>query len=1170
MVCAGIIEAGWLTAAIVVPLAFNASAARPYEPLKVALLRSLVGVMVLAWLVLLLEERARPAPDTAIKRLRFWLAQPLVVPVLLFFASYAVSTLFSIDPTHSVWGSFDRLQGTYSTLCYVALFGFIAGYLRTSEQIDRLVTAIILSSVPIALIGTFQYVGLGLQDAGGTAATGTLGNPIFLSSYLIFVVPLTLAQGVRFCGTAVNHGAVQKRQMGAGLFFGAVLAVQVAAIAFSGSRGPMVGLAGAAFVVGVVALPRIRHWLWMPWVGAAVLGMLFLVVVSIPGSPVSSAFSLIRGAPSVERPVSVLSTEDPTVRVRVLLWDAATALLGRSQPLGIPGDELAPPDPHHALRLFVGYGPETGKDVLTAVRPPEVAAMEGWRERVDRAHNKTFDTAVATGLLGVLAYHALMIGLLTHALALLGWIGDRASQRIAMLIMVGGGVLGATASAFVDATGGSLTFVGLGLPFGVTSGVVVYVVLRCVTRGASVERWDGMGSALGLALFSGVVGHFLEVPFAFSTAATNTYFWMYSGLLVALSFHGRRQDEEAAQHPQKHAARTVPGVLSMLPQPAYREASVLGLMMVTILVTLTMNPIWSQTPTALGVAWPLVTAWLAGLVLLLGGWIRATPAASDGSPSDRVRAAVAYSVVSLGGSLVYWLVRGAGFSSWRSATAPDTAVATAAVLAADVAVYVCGVAMIATVLAVISTRAQRQGLRPARRPLWLYLPCVLVIGGVIWVKNVDVLRADVYLKEAQRYRQGGEYETALGLHEKARSLDSDEGRHYSESAMALQVMMSDGRVELSRREFARAEGERLMLEARHLSPYDPDNATNPGRYYLGLAAAGDARYASRGVAVLQEAGALAPLDVVVHTLLARAHHMMGQTQAAIDQLQRALEVDETNAEIPPLLADYHVDLALAHHMRGETQAAIEQVQRSLQVDGTHLVSWSLLADYYLDAGELDQSLDVFGRALRVAGYFPDFVEAGLEGRAKAYASAGRMAEMVGTILNATADRTPDGVVPWVIGRAYTLQGDPVEALPYLEDALSYFERAVALAPGNAESRTRLTQVYQQLRRWEEARLTLRRANLDSWSGALLQAALDLAGELINEALYVDAADVIETVLASYAEHAEAHKSLGVLYYRYLDRPDEGVAHMQRALELDPEDADAPLLRRTIDEYQRSR
>ena len=1129
-VCAGIIEAGWLTAAIVVPLAFNAHAARGYEPFKVVLLRSLVGVMALAWLVLALEERTRPAMGSGvIKRLRHWLALPLVVPVLLFSASYAVSTLFSIDPTHSVWGSFDRLQGTYSTFCYVALFGFIAGYLRTREQIDRLVAAIILSSLPVAVYAILQYLGLSHPDAtGGIAATGTLGNPIFLSSYLSLVVPLTLARIVISCAPDVKHGAVKRRQIGAALFYGAVLAAQATAILFSGSRGPVVGLAGAGFVAGAVALPRIRHWLWVPWIGAGVLGML-LVVVNLAGLTASPIFAPIREAPYVERVARVLDSDDPTSRVRVLLWDAAAELLGRSQPLGVPGDALAPPDRHHAIRPLVGYGPESSKDVLAAVRPPEVGVIEGRRERVDRAHNETLDIAVTTGLLGVMAYYVLMIGWFTLALTMLGWVGDRASRRTVISIMVTSGALAVVAAVFMDRTGGVLTFVGLALPFGVIAGVLAHVVLQCAGQGRAVERRDGTGQALGVAVLASVVGHFLAVQFAFSTAATNTYFWIYSGLLIAVSLHDQRLDDEDAGRAQKDASKIPPSPLSWPLRPEYRAASGLGFMVAVILVTLIMDLVWPETPNSHWVAWLFVTVWLAGLALLLADAARETPEPGGASPSAKVSAVVAYSAVSLGGSLVFWLVRGLSLSRWRSVTTPDTAVATAAVLADDVAMYVCCVTVVALALAAARIWLQTQDLRPARRTrLWLYLPCVLVIGGLFWFKNVNVLRADVYLTEAQRYRQVGAYETALALHEVARSLDSDEGFYYSESAITQQAMSSDGSIEASRRESARTEGERLMLEASRLNPYNPDNATNLGRYYLGLAAAGHTQYLSGGVVVLQKALALAPLDVTIHTLLARARHMTGDTQAAIDQ-----------------------------------------VQRSLHIDDTHVESLSLLVDFYFDAGEFSQSLEAFGRALRVADYFRDFIEVGLENRVRGYATAGRMADMVGTILNSTSDRMPDGLVPWAIGRAYLLQGERGEAVPYFEDALPYLERAEQLADGNEEPRSRLTQVYQGLGRWEEALETLGRGNGGTWSPALLQAAFDLGEDLIEQDLYAYAAEAFETVLASN-DHPHAHKVLGALYYDYLDRKDEGVAHLERALELDPGDADAPLLRQAIDQYRGNR
>ena len=391
--CGGIIEAGWLASVIVVPLAVNLHTFRGYDAVKVTLLRSLVGVMALAWLVLTVEEHARREPDQrAIHRWRRWLALPLVFPVLFFSASYVVSTLFSINPTKSVWGLFERLEGAYSTLCYVALFALVAGYLRTREQIDRLVTAIILSSVPVAVYGVFQHLGLGQVAAReDLIAVGTLGNAMYLSSYLILVVPLTLARLVTSQAPGGRHDAVQARRLGVALLYGSALAMQAAAILFSGSRGPVVGLAGAGFIAGAVALPRVRHWLWAPWLGAGVLGILLLVAVNLSGPTLSPIFAPIREAPYVGRFTRVLSTDDPTVRIRILHWDAATALLRRAEPLGIPGDTLAPPDRHHAMRPFVGYGPETIKDVLRAIYPPEFAHLGEGGNRLDRAHNETID-----------------------------------------------------------------------------------------------------------------------------------------------------------------------------------------------------------------------------------------------------------------------------------------------------------------------------------------------------------------------------------------------------------------------------------------------------------------------------------------------------------------------------------------------------------------------------------------------------------------------------------------------------------------------------------------------------------------------------------------------------------------------------------------------------------
>ena len=56
--CGKIIEAGWLATVAGVPLFFNIHTARTFEPDKLTLMRSIVIIMVLAWLIKVLEEGA--------------------------------------------------------------------------------------------------------------------------------------------------------------------------------------------------------------------------------------------------------------------------------------------------------------------------------------------------------------------------------------------------------------------------------------------------------------------------------------------------------------------------------------------------------------------------------------------------------------------------------------------------------------------------------------------------------------------------------------------------------------------------------------------------------------------------------------------------------------------------------------------------------------------------------------------------------------------------------------------------------------------------------------------------------------------------------------------------------------------------------------------------------
>ncbi len=115
-ICDAIIEAGWLAALIVTPLFFNTYSSRVFEPDKLHLLRSIALIMLVAWVVQLLDGGLRRSADEA-ARPSLWQSirtTPLVLPALVLVLAYLISTVFSIVPRISLFGSYVRLQGTFS------------------------------------------------------------------------------------------------------------------------------------------------------------------------------------------------------------------------------------------------------------------------------------------------------------------------------------------------------------------------------------------------------------------------------------------------------------------------------------------------------------------------------------------------------------------------------------------------------------------------------------------------------------------------------------------------------------------------------------------------------------------------------------------------------------------------------------------------------------------------------------------------------------------------------------------------------------------------------------------------------------------------------------------------------------------------------------------------
>ncbi|MEW6233069.1 MAG: O-antigen ligase family protein, partial [Chloroflexota bacterium] len=208
--CDKVMEAGWLLAALLVPLYFDIYSNRVFEPDKLSLLRSIALVMGVAWLIAFLEKWAWPGSNRAApnpghlssanswKGLLLQMAEHnvLALPTFLLIIALLVSTTASVLPAVSLWGSYVRLQGTYTALAYIVMFFIVASGLHSKAQLDRLVFVLIYTSLPISLHGVIQHLKLEFMPWLGDVTarvTSTMGNAIFIGAYLVMVIPITFA-----------------------------------------------------------------------------------------------------------------------------------------------------------------------------------------------------------------------------------------------------------------------------------------------------------------------------------------------------------------------------------------------------------------------------------------------------------------------------------------------------------------------------------------------------------------------------------------------------------------------------------------------------------------------------------------------------------------------------------------------------------------------------------------------------------------------------------------------------------------------------------------------------------------------------------------------------------------------------------------------------------------
>ncbi len=1008
-ICDGLIEAGWLMAVLTAPLFFNVYSNRHVEADQLAVLHVVALVMLAAWLLGKIERAGTPSLDA-----RSLLHAPLALPALAVVAVHLVTSLTSVMSRLSLLGQYVRPEGAQTVLAYVAIFVLALDRLRSRRQMERLILTLVLTSLPIAAYAILQRLALDPLTWSGDMSTrvgATLGNPIFLAAYLIMAGFLTLGAALNSLRALAHDRSMATFVRAVGLVLVNVL--QVAAIVLSVSRGPWVGgLLGAfLFVLLWTAAARRRRWV-LALVGLAAAGLAFLVVLNLPASPLSA----LRDTPYLGALSRVFESESGTGQVRTLIWEGDARLMLDGALIQTPDGA---PDPLSAIRLLVGYGPDTLYLIFRQVAPWKLIDLHGPDILTVRSHNETWDTLVNSGLLGLIASQVLLASIFLHGLRWMGLMPSRRHRNQFVALWAGLGLAGGALAVSI----GQARFLGLAIPAGNLIGVAAYVVMTAFGSQSQAGRTTLSVSdqMLLAALLGGIAAHFVEIQFGQAIAATRVMFWAFAAMLVAVG-SGRLT---AAAEAEPQAARRY-------------DALAYALVISAILSTL----LFEFVTRHYGLSDPLAILWrglsfdtarnvdsLAALGLLTFAWLAmlALVAVDLRQPASLALAALVSWLLTFGFGLGLAAQLGALDAPPMPQARPADLLRLHEQLVGLLGYFVAGRLIVMGLFAASrATGVRRSSWTTGRRRIAVAIPVALALSVILSAAALAPVQADIAYKLGVDYDANpgaaiAAYQRAIAMQPQQdlylpalahalvyqSSLASDDGasafsdRTRFEDVLALDAAL---RAALNRSDLLFA-AQTAFVRARQLSPLHPEHSIHLARFYLPAL----------------------PVNTPAETQL---------VALADSHYAAALRLNRNDVKLWNEWAEFKL------RYQGDPVGALDTLQQSLRRDDRFAPTYLLLVDAYLAQQDVNGAAQAIERALALEPDRPDAVSKA----AFVYFRQGRLEDATAAYLK-YLHLAPDAANVWEAHKNVALLR---ERLDDIDGAIREAESAAQLAPENIQ------------------------------------------------------------------------------------------------------------------------
>jgi len=353
----------------VTPLLLWPYTSEVFEFNKMIFVYAMTIVIGSAWAVRSIQEK------------RFEFARtPLDLPILLFLSSQIASTIFSIDHHTSLWGYYSRFHGGLaSTLCYILLFyALVTHFSGQTKAIKNLIYSILATATLTALYAILERMGIDkniwVQDVQNRVFS-TLGQPNWLSAYLIALLPLSL------------FGLINSKNIYPRFLYGFLSFLFLTAILFTRSQSGIGATAIILVLFAIIASIQKKKTKLLP-----VLALLLIAALIFKSSAVSQTIqSLNKINPFYSDTATIITEENKTrvggsdsMAIRRVVWQGAIEL-GKKYP-------------------FFGTGVETFGYSYYWVRPAIHNLTSEDNFLYNKAHNEYLNFLATTGFFGLTTY----------------------------------------------------------------------------------------------------------------------------------------------------------------------------------------------------------------------------------------------------------------------------------------------------------------------------------------------------------------------------------------------------------------------------------------------------------------------------------------------------------------------------------------------------------------------------------------------------------------------------------------------------------------------------------------------------------------------------------------------------------------------------------------------